>query len=166
MSDNNERNFRVLIVDDSPSNIKVLAGALEDKYTLTFAMNAEDALKMAATDPQPDIILLDVMMPEMDGFTACAYLKSVKATANIPVIFVTMIDDQMNESRGFKVGGADYITKPIKTERVCARVKVHLQLKQQREFLERLVASKTQDQETIRQEARRLLGQLRKDSRV
>ena len=151
---------RVLVVDDEPTNVQVLANALQDDYTVIFATNGDQALATAAADPQPDIILLDLLMPGMDGFELCARLKLNKSTADIPVIFVTMIDDRMNEERGFGVGAADYLPKPISVPLVRARVHLHLWLKQHRDFLERLVDGRSDELDSISKEARRLLDGL------
>jgi sigma-B regulation protein RsbU (phosphoserine phosphatase) len=125
----------VLVVDDTPVNIKVLMETLKGDYRIVAAVNGERALQLAASDPVPDIILLDVMMPEMDGYEVCAKLKADAKTRDIPIIFVTAMSDTQNETKGFELGAVDYITKPISPPVVSARVKNHLELKQAREIL-------------------------------
>ena len=125
MSDNKST---VLVVDDVSENIDVLIGILEIDYTVKFALDGDTAIEIASKEPQPDIILLDVMMPGLNGYEVCEKLKLDPVTANIPVIFVTALDDLKNEVRGFDVGGVDYITKPVVPEIVSARVKTHIKL--------------------------------------
>jgi CheY-like chemotaxis protein len=95
---------KVLIVDDTPENIQVLMGTLKDQYAIVAAINGEKALKMALADPQPDLILLDIMMPGMDGFEVCRRLKADVATQDIPVIFLSALDDTSNKVKGFQWG--------------------------------------------------------------
>lgn len=125
----------VLIVDDVGTNIDVLKASLEDNYAIKIALNGRTALEIAAKEPHPDIILLDVMMPEMDGYEVCTKLKSDPTTSQIPVLFVTAMDDSQFEVKGFDVGGVDYITKPVVPELVLARVRTHLELKRVKEKL-------------------------------
>ncbi len=166
MSENDGKRPRVLVVEDEPTNIRVLTGVLGDDYTVTFAKTAKEALEMAAAQPKPDIILLDVLLPDMDGFMVCARLKANSVTATVPVIFVTMFDDQANEERGFRVGAADYVTKPIKPTTVRSRLRLHLRLAEHREFLQRLVDERIDEMKTTKEEALRLLTQLREDDAV
>lgn len=132
---NNDRPV-VLIVDDSALNVQVLADVLQAEYQLKVANNGLDALKIAARAPQPDLILLDVMMPEMDGFEVCSRLKENSETENIPVIFVTARIDEQAEEHGLNLGAVDYITKPISIPITRARVRNHLRLKRQADLLE------------------------------
>jgi putative two-component system response regulator len=120
-------NPKILIVDDEPNNLQVLKQVLMGDYQLLFATNGERAIKLAV-ERLPDLILLDVMMPEMDGFEVCRRLKSFAETQHIPIIFVTAMSETENEYRGFEVGGVDYITKPISPSTVRARVNTHLSL--------------------------------------
>jgi sigma-B regulation protein RsbU (phosphoserine phosphatase) len=125
----------VLVVDDTPANIKILMETLKDDYRIVAAVNGQRALQLAASEPTPDIILLDVMMPEMDGYEVCAKLKADSRTRDIPIIFVTAMSDTQDETKGFELGAVDYITKPISPPVVSARVKNHLELKMARELL-------------------------------
>jgi len=118
---------KVLLVDDEPNNLKVLQQILKDHFQLIFAINGEKALA-AAQEHHPDLILLDIMMPQMDGFQVCERLKADPATANIPVIFVTAMSELENEAHGFDVGAVDYILKPVSGPIVLRRVKNHLSL--------------------------------------
>jgi PAS domain S-box-containing protein len=133
----------ILIVDDMPENIDVLAGILSCDYTVRAAVNGETALKVASVTPTPDIILLDVMMPGMDGFEVCRRLKSSETTKKIPVIFITAMGEVADESAGFTAGGVDYIVKPISPPVVLARVKAQLALYDQSRYLEEMVRERT-----------------------
>ncbi len=126
---------RILIVDDAPENIDILGRALMD-YKRSVALNGEKALQRAMSDIPPDLILLDVMMPGMDGYEVCRRLKAEARTRDIPVIFVTAKDEVEDETHGFALGAVDYITKPISPPIVQARVKTHLMLKLAREKLQ------------------------------
>ena len=134
MVDNAKKSL-VLIVDDSRVNIDVLNGILHSHYDVKFALNGEKALEIASNEPHPDIILLDVMMPKMNGYEVCTLLKKDEATSHIPVIFVTALNEMEEELMGFKVGGEDYITKPVTPEIVLARVKTHIELKEVKDKL-------------------------------
>ncbi|MBU2977128.1 two-component system response regulator [Alteromonas sp. C1M14] len=120
---------RLLIVDDEPVNLRVLKQLLGQDYTLYFAKNGPEAIKLAE-EQHPDLILMDVMMPVMTGFDACKQMKATESLRNIPIIFVTALNDATDEAEGFAVGGVDYITKPISPPVVKARVKTHLSLAQ------------------------------------
>jgi putative two-component system response regulator len=118
---------KILIVDDEPLNLKVLKQVLQDNYRLSFAKNGMDAIELVKKE-KPSLILLDVMMPGMTGFEVCRHLKTDPETSTIPVIFVTALADEADESEGFAAGGVDYINKPISPALVRARVKTHLSL--------------------------------------
>ncbi|MDG4596955.1 MAG: two-component system response regulator [Candidatus Contendobacter sp.] len=126
----------ILIVDDTPENLSVLSELLQPHYQVRAANSGRRALQVAASAPRPDLILLDVMMPEMDGYTVLARLRDDPATAAIPVIFVTALDRSSDEERGLALGAVDYISKPIKPALVLARVKIHLDLKAARDWLQ------------------------------
>ncbi len=122
-----ELRAKILVVDDEPTNLKVLKQILQQDYRLVFAKSGEEALTLT-TREQPDLILMDVMMPGMTGFQACAQLKAQPDTRRTPVIFVTALKDEVDETNGFAVGGVDYISKPVVPAIVKARVKNHLSL--------------------------------------
>ena len=124
----------VLIVDDTPDNITLLSGLLKDFYKIKVAINGEKALSMVEKQP-PDIILLDVMMPVMDGYETCRRLKSESRWKDIPVIFLTSKNEIEDESKGFEYGASDYITKPVNPVILLSRVKTHLSLKKASDFL-------------------------------
>jgi diguanylate cyclase (GGDEF)-like protein len=125
----------ILIVDDAPVNIEVLSEALATDYEVLFATSGQEALNIAFEE-NPDLILLDIVMPNMDGYEVCAQLKADPRTMAIPVIFVTAMDQEEDETRGLAVGAIDYLTKPIRPPIVRARVHNHLELKRYRDFLE------------------------------
>jgi phosphoserine phosphatase RsbU/P len=127
----------ILIVDDTPTNLGVVSGALTDTYKTKVAMNGPKALALAAAEDKPDLILLDVVMPEMDGYEVCTRLKADPATREIPVIFLTAQTSVEDETRGFSVGGVDYVHKPFSPAIVKARVHNHILLREARAQLAR-----------------------------
>lgn len=127
---------RILIVDDERSNLDVLSHILKADYTIYLAKSGEAALKRA-TEVIPDLILLDVIMPDMGGFDVLARLKESGATRNIPVIFTTGLAKPEDEEKGFLLGAVDYITKPFNATVVKARVGIHLSIVKQKRALER-----------------------------
>lgn len=129
-------NDTILVIDDHPSNLEVLVSFLKDQnFTIRIAENGEWALQVLETF-QPDVIILDVMMPGMDGFETCRKIKSNKETASIPVIFMTALGSVKDKVSGFEAGGVDYITKPFQHVEVLARINAHIKLKKQRIQLE------------------------------
>ncbi len=133
----------ILIIDDNATNLRVIADYLERcGFTILVARDGESGLEKARY-AQPDLILLDVMMPGMDGFETCKILKAQKATHNIPVIFMTALTDIEFKVKGFYTGGVDYVTKPFQQEEVLARVNTHLQLRELTETLEQKVQERT-----------------------
>jgi two-component system sensor histidine kinase/response regulator len=137
----------ILIVDDMPMNLNVLMGFLENTgYKVLVAVDGESAIEQAEY-AQPDIILLDVRMPGIDGFETCRRLKASELTGNIPVIFMTALSDVTDKVHGFEVGAVDYITKPLQQEEVVARVNTHLTVHRQKEQIRRLM-----DQDRIQYE--------------
>jgi sigma-B regulation protein RsbU (phosphoserine phosphatase) len=145
----NKKKDKILIVDDTPENIQVLMETLKNQYAIVAAINGEKALKMAVADPKPDLILLDIMMPVMDGYEVCRRLKADDRVRDIPIIFVTAKTEVEDETLGFELGAVDYITKPFSIPVVRARVKAHLDLKKLRDL-----------EVTQRQELQALLGRL------
>ncbi|GEM80275.1 two-component system response regulator [Vibrio superstes NBRC 103154] len=135
----------ILIVDDTPANIDVLAGTFQDNYRIKVANSGKLAIKIAQMVPAPDIILLDIMMPEMDGYEVCHILKSQPNTAHIPIIFVTAKITAEEEIKGFELGAVDYITKPITPLVAKQRVKTHLSLANQNRELYLKVKEQTQE---------------------
>ncbi len=147
----------ILVVDDTPENIDILVGVLDTDYKVRVAIDGPKALALAAKT-LPDLILLDVMMPGMNGYEVCQRLKQDPLTAHIPVIFVTALTDTSDETQGFQLGAVDYITKPISAAIVKARVKTHLGLYDQKRLLEQQVKQRTQELEKTRFEIIRRLG--------
>ncbi|MCG2585063.1 two-component system response regulator [Massilia sp. TS11] len=125
----------ILIVDDTPQNLAVLGALLEEHYQVRAVNSGERALRAARSAPRPDLILLDVMMPLMDGYEVLQRLRADAGTRDIPVIFVTAMDSTENEEHGLQLGAVDYITKPVKAPIVLARVATHLELKRARDIL-------------------------------
>jgi len=130
----------ILIVDDIPANIKILGQAMRAGYEVMVATSGAKALQIAGAAEPPDLILLDIMMPEMDGYEVCRRLKEDTGTRDIPVIFITARDEEADETRGLALGAADYITKPFSVPIVMARVKNHLALKEAKESVDRAYA--------------------------
>ncbi|MDO9107112.1 MAG: two-component system response regulator [Methylovulum sp.] len=128
-------NQTLLIVDDSPENLTILSDMLQPLYRVRVATSGQKALRIAVTAPYPDLILLDVMMPDMDGYQVFQQLRSVPATAEIPVIFVTAMDSMEAQLHGLDLGAVDYITKPMNPAIVLARIRIQLELKQARDWL-------------------------------
>jgi len=126
----------VLVVDDAPANLSLLAGLLNKSYRVKLAPSGAKALELARR-ATPDLVLLDVMMPEMDGYEVCRRLKADPATSRIPVLFLTAMSQPEDEARGFEVGAADFIQKPISPAIVQARVRTHLQIKAYQDQLSR-----------------------------
>ncbi|WP_108944559.1 response regulator [Shewanella halifaxensis] len=147
----------VLVVDDTPENIDILVGILAQDYKVKVAIDGPRALALAAKNV-PDLILLDVMMPGMNGYEVCKRLKQDPLTSHIPVIFVTALTDVADETQGFELGAVDYITKPVSAPVVKARVKTHLALYDQKRLLEQEVKARTKELEDTRFEIIRRLG--------
>jgi putative two-component system response regulator len=125
----------ILVVDDTPENLSLMGGLLRDQYRVKVANSGEKALRVARGEDQPDLILLDIMMPGMDGYEVCRQLKADPATRAIPVIFLTARTDPDDERKGLDLGAVDYIIKPISPPLVLARVRNHLALKSHADFL-------------------------------
>lgn len=129
------KKLSILVVDDNPINLRVLVKNLQTEYDLLVSKTGESALKNAMNHT-PDIILLDIMLPDMDGFTVCERLQENEITSSIPIIFISSVHDPLQKTRAFAAGGVDYVTKPFHQAEVMARVQTHLQLKSMREVLE------------------------------
>ncbi len=127
----------ILLVDDAPANIQIAREILKDTYKTRVATSGAKALELVKVDPPPDLILLDVSMPEMDGYEVCTRLKADSSTKEIPVIFLTARTEADDETKGFGVGAVDYIHKPFSPPVVMARVQTHLNLRETREQLAR-----------------------------
>jgi len=125
----------VLVVDDSRESLQILNELLQQHYRVRLASNGEQALKAALQEPTPDVILLDIMMPGIDGYEVCGRLKLDPATKDIPVIFISSKSHPEEAELGFEFGCADYLTKPIMPSVVLARVRTHVALKVALEFL-------------------------------
>ena len=134
MTTNSDKQI-ILVVDDMPANIEVAHNTLKDTYIVKIATSGARALNLAKVLPQPDLILLDVMMPEMDGYEVCSRLKSDPSTSDIPIIFLTGKTDAEDETRGLELGAIDYIHKPFVPLVVQARVRTHLALREAHEQL-------------------------------
>lgn len=132
---NAEEKKILLVVDDAPANIQVAQSILKDEYKIRVATSGAKALELVKVEPVPDLVLLDVMMPEMDGYEVCIRLKAEESTRNIPVIFLTGKTESADETKGLEVGAVDYIRKPFSPAIVKARVRTHLMLRDAREEL-------------------------------
>ena len=153
---------KILVVDDIPSNVHVLSRILKDDYDIYFATDGDKALELVQTR-LPDLVLLDIMMPGMDGYEVCARIKGDPATRDIPVIFISAKSEVEDETHGLEVGAIDFITKPISPPIVKARVRNHLLLKRQADLLRQLsfldgltgIANRRRLDEALRREWRR-----------
>jgi len=158
MADVREKPWRVLLVDDEPNNLQLLRQILKGKYQLSIAKDGQQALEVTR-DVKPDLILLDVMMPVLDGYRTCEVLKSDPETASIPIIFVTAKSDVFDEIQGFGVGAVDYITKPVSGPVVLARVATHLALYDQQRDMQIQITQRTADLAESQRAAIHMLGE-------
>ncbi len=142
----------ILIVDDEPVNIVILSELLGSDYQIRAATGGEKALAMIQSGYLPDLILLDVMMPGIDGYEVCKRIKAQDASKKIPVIFITGRLAEEDEIKGFTVGASDYITKPFKEVIVKVRLKSQLELKKHRDFLEWMIKEKTKEIKIMEEE--------------
>ena len=140
----------MLVVDDAPSNIHAVNEILRSSYRVRVATSGAKALELAGGKPEPDLILLDVVMPEMDGYEVCRRLKAAPATKDIPVIFLTGQTEIADETKGFECGAVDYIHKPFSPAVVAARVQTHLALREARQRLARQLSDIRTEMETAR----------------
>ena len=143
----NIKEFTVLVVDDMPDNLRLMSDLLKDVYNVKVSRSGETAIDIVNSYIQPDLILLDIMMPEMDGYEVCSHLKSNPKTEKIPVIFLSSKNEVSDETKGFELGAVDYITKPISPSIVLSRVKTHLEMKKLHDMLrdENNIMKKMQD---------------------
>lgn len=148
----------VLIVDDQPHCIDLIKNCLQQDYEITAALSGHRAIKIAANQPKPDIILLDVMMPDMDGFAVCRELKNNPLTSNIPVIFVTVKNETDTEELAFEAGAVDFICKPVSPPVVKARIKTQLALFRQTQEFKMIAQLRTRELEDTRLQIIRNLG--------
>ncbi|EGA72364.1 putative two-component regulatory system response regulator [Vibrio sinaloensis DSM 21326] len=148
----------VLVVDDIPDNIHTLSGILSDEFRIKAATSGAKAIQIANSAPKPHLILLDIMMPEMDGYEVCTKLKNNPFTADIPIIFVTAKAEVVDEQKGFELGAVDYITKPVSPPIVKARVKTHIELHDHNLALAIKVKQRTEQLEKSRLEVIQRLG--------
>ena len=124
-----KKKFTVLVVDDEPNNLEVLGELLNTEYRVLVANNAETGLTLALSQ-RPDLILLDILMPNLNGFDACSLLKSSPKTQHIPIIFLTALDDIKDKVRGLELGAVDYVTKPFQLQELLSRINVSLKISQ------------------------------------
>ncbi|MDE2592599.1 MAG: two-component system response regulator [Burkholderiales bacterium] len=148
----------ILVADDSPQNIELLSRVLGQEYRIKVATSGDKALKIAYSDEPPDLILLDIMMPDLSGHEVCRRIKANPDRRRIPIIFVTAMSTVEDETLGLAIGAVDYITKPISPPLVQARVRTHLALYDQTRELERMVAQRTSELVATRQQIVRRLG--------
>jgi len=156
MDNNSTEKSTILVIDDTPDNLSLMSALLKDSYKVKVANHGDKGLKIATSENPPDLILLDVMMPDIDGYQVCRQLKANAATCDIPVIFLTAKSEEDEEQKGLELGAVDYITKPINPSIVLARIKTQLQLKAAADFLkdkaaylEGEVAKRTQEVSAI-----------------
>ncbi len=142
----------ILIIDDEVTNISVLNELLQPHYNVLFAKDGKTGIKIASSPSKPDLILLDIIMPDMDGFQVIQILKSDEYTNKIPIIFITAKGQEEDEAKGFELGAIDYITKPFKPIVVKARIKSHLELKRHREFVEWMLKERTKELQQMEKE--------------
>jgi len=148
----------IQVVDDQTTVVRILANMLQPDYQVCVATNGNMAIKVA-NEQLPDLILLDMMMPDLNGIEVCQSLKADPATRNIPIIFVTSMDDKHNEEAGLKAGAVDYSNKPPSPMVVKSRVNIHLANARQRRFLHDLASGEITDPDEIQQRARQLLDE-------
>lgn len=152
------RSYTILVVDDQPLNLRILSNFLSPLYTVKVANSGGRALEILSQDSKPDLVLLDIMMPGINGFEVCKRMKSDPTLLSIPVIFVTGVNDSGSERIGLQLGAVDYITKPLILDVVRARVATHLSLHHQQVELEQQVALRTQELTGARLELIHQLG--------
>ncbi len=157
-TDSVDKLWRILVVDDEPNNLQLLRQILKGKYHISLATSGIQAVELAEKF-EPDLVLLDIMMPDVDGYETCNMLKSSLKTAKIPVIFVTAKTEMEDEKRGFDVGAVDYITKPVSAPIVHARVAAHLALYDQQRMFEIQLEQRTSELASSQNAAIHMLGE-------
>ncbi|UAA37828.1 response regulator [Paraneptunicella aestuarii] len=157
-TENTEKQWRILVVDDEPNNLQLLRQLLKNQYHISLATSGHQALEVAEK-VKPDLILLDIMMPGIDGYETCTQFKSNPETAAIPVIFVSAKSEVLDERRGFDVGAVDYITKPVSGPIVHARIATHLALYDQQRTFETLLLQRTKELAESQKAAIHMLGE-------
>ncbi len=160
MNYENNQSTRILVIDDEPFFLELLSNALTPHFQVSLAKTGEQGVKLAQGAGRPDLILLDVLMPEMDGYETCRRLKSNPATSEIPVIFLTAKQQTEDELKGFQAGALDYITKPISIPVLLARLKTQLTVSGQRLALEQLVQERTDELERTKDAIVYSIGQM------
>lgn len=146
----------ILIVDDVPENIHGLISSLSDEYRILVANNGARAIEIVQSQPPPDLVLLDILMPEMDGYEVCRAIKSMPEGEGLPVLFLSVLDDSVDKVLGFSIGAADYIAKPFDIDEVRARVRTHLELSRYRNHLEVMIEKATIEIESKNSELQKL----------
>jgi putative two-component system response regulator len=134
-----EKKYTILIVDDEPTNVAVLNAILRNSYKVKAALNGLDAIKIARTHPQPDLILLDVIMDKTDGFEVCETLKADKETKHIPIVFVTALNESKCDKKGIEIGAIDFFSKPYSAPIILRRIENHLSSLQKSRDLQKLL---------------------------
>jgi signal transduction histidine kinase len=143
----------ILIADDTPANLEILTELLTPQYRVRVATNGDDALRLVFSPTPPDLVILDVMMPGINGYQCCAAMKGNESTRDIPILFVTALSDIANEERGLQMGAVDYITKPYNPSVILARIKTHLALYNQSRLLRDLVDERTRELRRAKEQA-------------
>ncbi|KPA10734.1 response regulator receiver sensor signal transduction histidine kinase [Candidatus Magnetomorum sp. HK-1] len=156
MTTNDHKTSNILVVDDNETNVDILVEVLGKDYDVSVALDGETALEDIETNP-PSLILLDIMMPGLDGYEVCRRVRSNKKLSNIPIIFLTGMDDLRSKTLGFELGAVDYITKPFQLPELRARVKTHVELKLYRDHIESLVKKRTVELEKANANLQELL---------
>ena len=156
-----EKQGKILLVDDEPMNITMMTELLQDDYEVISESSGRYALKAAQETPDIDLILLDVQMPGMNGHEVCRELKGNFLTENIPVIFLTVLDDQEEEATGLELGAADYVSRPVKPAILRSRIRTHVALKKNREALEQMVSERSDNLRHARSTIQEVIGSLK-----
>ena len=152
MSDLSEQKHRLLIIDDDPHIHPLLINFLEEGYEINSVLSGQEAIEHLKTGPKPDLILLDIMMPDADGYEVCQQLKLNPDTQDIPIIFLTALNEEKNEEKGFALGAVDYISKPSSHAIIKARIKSQIELQQHKQALGELVNQRTRELKKVNRE--------------